>query len=181
MQVPLEIEFRHLDRSDAVEADIRAHVDKLEECFSRVTRCQVVVEKPHRHHHQGNLFHVRIVMSVPGRELVVNRAPAEHHAHEDVYVTIRDAFRAIRRQLEDYVREMRGQVKKHVGSPQGRVSRIFPESDFGLLETSDGREVYFHRNAVLGPGFDHLHTGDLVHFAEELGDKGPQASTVHPV
>ena len=84
MQTPLEIEFRHLDRSEAVEKNIEDHVRKLEEIFSRITRCEVVVEQPHRHHHQGNLFHVRILVTVPGRKLVVNRSPAAHHAHEDI-------------------------------------------------------------------------------------------------
>lgn len=180
MQTPLEIEFRHLDRSEAVETNIEEHVRKLEECSARITRCEVVVEQPHRHHHQGNLFHVRIKLSVPGRELVVSRAPAANHAHEDVYVTLRDAFRAIRRQLEDYVRELRGDVKQHVDSPRGRVIALKPEHDFGMLETPDGREVYFHRNSVLGGKFNQLQVGDRVQFNEEPGDQGPQANTVHP-
>jgi cold shock CspA family protein/ribosome-associated translation inhibitor RaiA len=180
MQTPLEIEFRHLDRSEAVEKHIKDHVRKLEECFARITRCEVVVEQPHRHHHQGNLFHVRIVLSVPGRELVVSRAPAENHAHEDVYVTLRDAFRAMRRQLEDYARELRGDVKQHAEPPRGRVISLNPEEAYGLLETPDGREIYFHHNAVRGGGFNQLKVGDHVHFSEELGDRGPQASTVHP-
>ncbi|MFN7804938.1 MAG: HPF/RaiA family ribosome-associated protein [Planctomycetaceae bacterium] len=179
MHTPLEIEFRHLDRSEAVETNIENHLRKLEECFARITRCEVVVEQPHRHHHQGNLFHVRITLSVPGRKLVVNRSPAANHAHEDIYVTVRDAFHAMRRQLEDYARELRGDVKQHGNAPHGRVIRLNPTADHGVLETADGREIYFHRNAVLGSGFDHLRVGDRVHFAEEQGDQGPQASTVH--
>lgn len=180
MHTPLEIEFRHLDRSEAVETNIENHLRKLEECFARITRCEVVVEQPHRHHHQGNLFHVRITLSVPGRKLVVNRSPAANHAHEDIYVTVRDAFHAMRRQLEDYARELRGDVKQHGNAAHGRVIRLNPTEDHGVLETADGREIYFHRNAVLGSGFDHLRVGDRVHFAEEQGDQGPQASTVHP-
>lgn len=180
MQTPVEIEFRHLDRSEAVEKHIEDHLRKLEQCFDRITRCEVVVEQPHRHHHQGNLFHVRIVLSVPGRKLVVNRSPAANHAHEDIAVTVRDAFHAMRRQLEDYARELRGDVKQHTGAPRGRVIGLNPAEDHGLLETTDGREIYFHRNAVLGSGFDHLRVGDRVHFAEESGDQGPRASTVHP-
>src|SRR6185369_9768484 len=93
MQVPAEISFRNMDRSEYVEADVREQVAKLEEISDRITRCRVVVDVPHRHQHQGNLYHVRIRLGVPHRELVVDRAPAEKHAHEDVYVAVRDAFK----------------------------------------------------------------------------------------
>jgi ribosome-associated translation inhibitor RaiA len=75
--------------------------------------CRVVIELHHRHHHQGNLYHVRVDLKVPDAEIVASREPAEHHAHEDVYVAIRDAFNAVRRRLEDYIRRRRGVVKAH--------------------------------------------------------------------
>jgi cold shock CspA family protein/ribosome-associated translation inhibitor RaiA len=181
MQVPVEIDFRNMERSEAVEDDIRQHVEKLEEFFDRITSCRVVLEAPHQHHHQGNLYHVRILLSVPRRELIVDREPSEHHAHEDIHVTIRDAFKAMRRQLEDYVREMRGDVKAHARPPHGKVARLFREEDYGFIETPDGRELYFHRNAVLDDAFDGLTLGAEVRFEEEAGDKGPQASTVRLV
>jgi cold shock CspA family protein/ribosome-associated translation inhibitor RaiA len=178
MQLPLEIEFRNMERSDVVEADIRRHAEKLERFFDRITSCRVVFETPHQHHRQGNLYHVRIVLSVPGRELVVDREPAEHHAHEDAHVTVRDAFNAMRRQLEDYVREVRGEVKTHHLSPRGKVVRLVPDKGYGFIETPDGRTLYFHRNALLGDTFEELSHGMEVRFHEEAGDKGPQASSV---
>jgi len=92
-------------------------------------------------------------------------------------VTLRDAFDAARRKLQDYARR-RGAVKALEARPHGRVSRMFQEKGYGFLETPDGREVYFHRNSVLELGFDHLQVGDRVYFAEGEGEKGPQASTV---
>lgn len=181
MQVPLDIDFRNMPRSEAVEDDIRRHAEKLEEFFDRITSCRVVVEAPHQRHRQGNLWHVRILVSAPRKELVVNREPDERHAHEDVYVAVRDAFKAVRRQLEDYVREMRGDVKAHETAPHGKVVQIVPEEGFGWIETSDGRQVYFHRNALLDGGFDGLELGTEVRFVEEMGEKGPQASTVRLV
>ena len=114
-----------------------------------------------------------IDMTVPGTELVVKR-----ESHEDIYVAIRDAFDAARRQLEDYARHQRGDVKTHESSPHARVSKLFREEGYGFLETPDGREIYFHRNSVLNGGFDPLEIGMEVRFAEEPGDEGPQASTV---
>jgi ribosome-associated translation inhibitor RaiA len=56
----------------------------------------------------GKLFNVHITLLVPDGELVVN-----HDQHEDVYVVLRDAFDAARRQLEDNARRQRGDVKLH--------------------------------------------------------------------
>lgn len=181
MQVPVEISFRNVDRSDSVEADIREKVAKLEEFFDRITCCHVVVEAPHKHHHQGNLYHVRIQLGVPHHELVVDREPREKHAHEDVYVAVRDAFKAIRRQLEDYVRELRGDSKTHPALPHGQIARLFPEEGYGFIQTPDEREIYFHANSLLEADFDHLEVGTEVRFVEEHGDDGPQATSVFPV
>jgi len=98
--------------------------------------------------------------------------------HKDIYVAIRDAFKATRRQLQDYARKQSGAVKHHEPAPHARVSRLFPEEGYGYLETSDGGEVYFHKNSVLHDGFEKLAVGTEVSFVEEAGDKGPQASTV---
>lgn len=108
MQIPLQITIRDIEHSDALETHIRDKADKLEEFFDRITSCRVVVDMPHKHHHQGKQFKVRIDIGVPGSEIVVNRDHAE-----DVYVALRDAFDSAKRQLEDYARKMRGDIKIH--------------------------------------------------------------------
>jgi ribosomal subunit interface protein len=108
MQIPPQITIRDMEHSDALETHIRDKVNKLDEFFDRIMSCRVVVEMPHKHHHQGKHFNVRLDIGVPGSELVVNRDHAE-----DVYVALRDAFDAAKRQLEDYARKMRGDVKTH--------------------------------------------------------------------
>ena len=121
MQIPLEIRFHNVDHSPAVEAAIREHAAKLEQFADQITRCRVTVEAPHKHHQQGNLYTVRVDVHYPGGEIVVARDPSAHQAHEDVYVALRDAFKAARRQLQDRVRVQRGQVKPHEGPPRGRI------------------------------------------------------------
>jgi ribosomal subunit interface protein len=181
MQVPLRITFRQLAPSDALEAKVRERAAKLERFAEHVTGCHVVIETPHRHHHQGKLFHVTVDVTLPGGELIVSREAQQHHAHEDAFVAIRDAFDAAIRRLEDHVRRRRVQVKRHEEPPHGRVRTLFAEEGYGFIETADGREVYFHRNSVLDGGFDALEVGRRVRFVEELGEKGPQASSVHPL
>lgn len=107
MTIPLQISFRNTDPSPAVETRIRERAESLERFSDRITSCRVIVERNHRHHHQGNLYHVRVDLRVPGNQIVASREHGDRHAHEDVYVAVRDAFDAAERQLEDHVRRQR--------------------------------------------------------------------------
>jgi cold shock CspA family protein len=206
IKIPLQITFRNMESSELVEAHIREAAQKLDMFCDDIMGCRVLVQVPHQHHRKGKLYHVRIDLTVPGAEFVIKRAPklttdrplrfpkapddvqleetrelSKFAAHDDIRLSIRDAFDAARRKLQDYVRRRRGVVKTHEGSAHARVTRLFPDEGFGFLETPDGREIYFHENSVLESGFSGLDIGSEVHFVEELGEKGPQATTVTPV
>jgi len=180
MQVPLQIAFHNLERSDAIEELIEEKVAWLERYYDRITSCRVVVEAPHRHHRQGNPHQVRIDLTVPGGEIIINREE-KHDQGQDLYVVIREAFDVARRRLEDHISRMRNEVKSHEPAPHARVATLFPDEGYGFIETIDGREIYFHQNAVLNGDFNHLQVGSFVTFVEESGEKGPQASTVRRV
>ena len=130
--IPVQITFRHMEPSPAVEARILEEASDLDRYFDRITNCQVVVEAPHRHRQPGGrTFHIGIEISVPGTRLVVSHEPSLHSTmvqtgtgeaekrletqpdHKDVYGCIRDAFKTARRRLEDYARLMRGDTKHH--------------------------------------------------------------------
>jgi ribosomal subunit interface protein len=113
MQVPLQVTFRGFPSSEAVESRISAKVAKLQRLSERITGCRVVIESPHHHQHKGNTYRVSIDLTVPDGEIVVGRHNGLNHAHEDVYVAIRDAFAALERQLQDHVRRQRGDIKHH--------------------------------------------------------------------
>lgn len=181
MQQPLQITFRDMPPSEAVEAVIREKAEKLDQFFDKIMSCRVMVESPHTHQHQGILFHVRVDLTVPGGELVASRSPGDNHAHEDVYVAIRDAFDAAKRQLQEYKRKLKNKVKTHTPPAHGQVIELLPDQDCGRILTSDGRDIYFHRNSLVRGEYDELDVGSEVRFAEEAGDQGPQASTVHVV
>ena len=183
MQVPLQIDFQNMDRSEAVEARVRERANKLEQFYPRITACRVTVVAPHRHHRHGGLYDVRINLDVPGRNILVTHAGPQNHAHEDVYVALRDAFNAAQRQLEDHSRKVRQKVKRHEVPTHGVVVRTFPYEGYGFVALPDGQEIYFHRNAVIDDGFDKLEVGHEVRLeiAEGESAQGPQASTVRPV
>lgn len=113
MQEPIQITFRGIDPSEAVERRILAKAADLERFCSEIVSCHVTVDAQHHKHHKGNLYEVRIDLRVPGKEIVAGRDHGQDHAHEDVYVAVRDAFDAAARQLEDHVRLRRGYVKRH--------------------------------------------------------------------
>jgi ribosomal subunit interface protein len=178
MEVPTQISFRGVESSAAIEAKVRERVARLERYYDRIIGCRVMIEAPHRRHQHGTIYHVRVDVVVPGGELVVNREPAEHHQHEDLYVAIRDAFDAAQRRLEDHARRQRGAVKAHEARPGGVVAQLFVSEGYGFIESMDGRELYFHRNSVLDDAFDRLAIGSRVEFVDEPGEQGTQASTV---
>lgn len=173
MKIPLQITARNFDLTEPIEELIREKAEKLDLFYEQIMRCRVLLEAPHRRQQKGTLYNVRIEITVPGKELVVKKEP-----HEDLYVSIGNAFDTAHRQLDGYSRRRRGEVKRHEETPYARVSQLFPGMDYGLLTTPDSREIYFHRNSVLGFDFEDLKIGMEVRFVEKSGDKGPQASTV---
>lgn len=182
MQLPLQIVFRDMDPSPAVEAAIRDRAEKLDRFFGRVVSCRVVIEAPHRHKHKGKLYQVRVELNVPRGDIAVTHSGPQNHAHEDVYVAVRDAFDAARRLLEDHARRLRDDTKKHAKPLHGKIARLFPDEGYGFVDTPDG-EVYFHRNSIAGASFDKLKVGAEVRLVVAEGEsaKGPQASTVTPI
>jgi cold shock CspA family protein/ribosome-associated translation inhibitor RaiA len=179
MQTPIEIDFQGMDARPDVRTAIAKHVAELEQRCGRVTACRVVLKAPGGHHRTGGLYEINISLALPeGREVNVDRTAQADERHSDLDFAINDAFKRARRQLQDQVRELQGQVKHHEGPPIGTVVQLDPLGEFGLLESNDGQEIYFHRNSVLDGDYSRLAVGSRVTYAEEMGEKGPQASTV---
>lgn len=174
MQNALQITFRDMPPSEALETRIRDKVAKLEKFHPHITSCRVTVEESHRHQNQGRHFGVKVEVHVPGGQPVV--ASLKHD--EDVYVAVRDALGAVRRRLEEGLRETRGAVKAHETPRHGKVARVFAEEGFGFIQTDDGSEFYFSRDNVVHPRFEDLGSGVPVQFIEEAATEGAQAKRV---
>ena len=119
MSLPIQVTWRGIQPSAALETRIRETAQGLEKFSSQIVYCRVVIELPHKHGHQGRVYEVRVQITTPGAQLIAQHEHRERHTHEDPYVAVRDAFRAVRRQLEDYERERRGDVKRHTQDPMG--------------------------------------------------------------
>ena len=199
MKSQLQITYRNMKPSAEIEDWIRAEAAKLDTLYSQVMGCRVTVEVPHRHHRKGSPYHIRIDLTVPRGEIVVKREPSlstrarqlgereikkqteVRIPHKKLRQAINDAFKAAGRRLQDYARRQRGDIKSPTLLPEARVSKILPQEGYGFLTSDDGREIYFHKNSVLGQAFPRLKVGTTVRFVEEAGEKGPQASTVRIV
>ena len=120
METLLQVTFRNINRSEALEAKIRERTERLERHFDRIIGCRVAVEEVSTRHRKGSHFQVRIDVTVPGTELVAGHDRQEHHAYTDVYVALRDAFDAVDRQLQDYVQRQEGRSLARDAAPPQR-------------------------------------------------------------
>ena len=187
MEIPLELSFENIEKSEALEARIRESVDRLDAMYHRLVACRVSVSMPHESSRKGQIPRIRIEMSVPGDNLVISDEPhrfEEKYKHADIYNAVDEAFAAAERRLRAFKERKRGDVKTH-GEDEapplvGIVTGLRPDEDYGFLRAAEGGELWFHRNAVAGAGFEALGEGDIVHYVETVGESGPQASTVIP-
>ncbi|MBU6309941.1 MAG: HPF/RaiA family ribosome-associated protein [Planctomycetes bacterium] len=128
MQTQPQVSFDDLPIDEAVRDAALDHIDQLQRLSHRITGCHVVVAQPHRHHREGRLYSVRVDLVVPGSEIVVNRDHHRDHAHEDVFVALRDSFLIARRRLEDHVRRRQGGERRHAAGVRDTRSGAADES-----------------------------------------------------
>ena len=159
-----------------VEHLVERGVAELEQRCGRIVRCEVRITVPHRYPTGEPVeYVVGIELTTPAGDVTVTRQGAAQLPD-----AIQEAFRAAERQLVDVV-EVREEARAPVDAGVAAVRRVLAWDGYGFLETPDGREIYFHRNAVKGAGFDALQPGDAVRFVEAEGERGPQASAVFPL
>jgi cold shock CspA family protein/ribosome-associated translation inhibitor RaiA len=182
MDVPPEIAFRGLEPSDALKERILAGIEDLEEVYDHLVSCRVMVEDTTAARHSGKIYRVRLDIGVPHQTVFVDRKPVEADERRDVYQAVKSAFDIARRRLHDLKEKQRHDVKTPVLPPHGRVVKLLTDEAgvrYGFLMAEDGREIYFHENALAaGLDYEDLDVGTEVRFAEDQGDEGPQASTV---
>ena len=179
MRPILQIHYGNVNKTSSIEDMIQKKVAKLQKVCADLISCRVSIEKPQQHQRVGNPYRVRLDLKAPGKEIVTIRESSKGDMHDPLAKVITDAFTAVQLQLKEYKERKQGEVKFHPEQQiQAIVARLFPTGDYGFLKTFDGREIYFHRNSVLNGDFGRLEIGTGVRFNEEMGEKGPQATTV---
>lgn len=181
MKVPLQVAFHGVPTSSKIDELVRERAEKLERVCDHITSCRVTIEKPHRSRGAAEHWQVRVDIRVPpSHELVVRRESTEMSTRDGLHGVVVRAFEAARRRLEKLNERQRGLVKGHPAQEVGGiVRRLF--DDHGFVRTLDGRDIYFHRNAVLSDDFEALGIGMGVAFEEEEGEEGPHATTLRVI
>ncbi|MCG6138552.1 MAG: HPF/RaiA family ribosome-associated protein [Nostoc sp. LLA-1] len=183
MKISPEITYRNVEKTNAIDTLIQEKIAKLELVCNYINSCHIAIEKTHDRPRSGSPYRVRIDMTVPpGHEIVAQSNPGESNQYDPLDAVIRDAFNAARQQLiklsERQQESHRAQNQEVEQDTTALVTKLFHDRGYGFLKTLDGREIYFHRNSVLHNDFERLGIGTGVHFSLEMGEEGPQASTV---
>ena len=183
MQIPYDVSYRDVDKTDALAGLIDEKVGKLEEVCDHISSCHIAVEKTHDHPKSGSPYRVRLDITVPpGHEIAVVKSPDDGVQYDPVDTVIRSAFDAAVRQLKELNDRQNQHVKTHPEQQIGGiVTKLFPEEGYGFLKSMSSEDIYFHQNSVLNGEFDRLTVGSGVQFFVTEGEDGPQASTVRLV
>jgi ribosome-associated translation inhibitor RaiA/cold shock CspA family protein len=183
MQVPLELTFRDVDKSDAIEALVHEKIEKLERVCGELTSCRVAIERPHKRRQTGDQYRVRLDINVPpGHDIVITEESDPDQKSDPLHGVVREAFETARRRLRRLSEKRQDARKQPPKTPvTALVSELNPVEGSGRLRTPDGRDIYFQRNAVLNDDYDRLEIGTGVRHVEKMDEKGPVASTVQIV
>jgi cold shock CspA family protein/ribosome-associated translation inhibitor RaiA len=171
----LHIEGQHVQLEPEWRAKIEGELDRLQKHYhDPILHARVEIIGT-AHHHLG-AFEVHLVVAVAGDTLTITRQG------DLVLPLLAEACDVLDRRLLEHSRLRQQESKTHGEvARHGRVLRLFPQDDYGFIETEDGLEVYFHAHAVKKGKFAHLRPGTAVKFAQEAGDQGPQAVWVQPL
>ncbi|HEV7866147.1 MAG TPA: HPF/RaiA family ribosome-associated protein [Chthoniobacteraceae bacterium] len=180
MQVPLEIAYHQVSKSEAIDALIREKMDHLEQFCDHITSCAIVVERPHLHERSGNPFRVRLDLHVPpGHEIVAVAGQEHNEMHDELQTVVIDAFDKAERQLKELTERQRGETKKHEdAAPVAVISQLDLATGRGTITDLTGRDIYFDRSNVIGKEFEALAVGMAAVYTEDAAEEEPRAKTV---
>lgn len=179
--IDLKIQCLDFTESPSITSAVESHLESLKKTNSQIMSCHVVISKPHRKQHHGNTYQVKLRLHMAGKQIIIDKDSGKNHAHEDIYIAIRDAFLAAKRKVEEFSRMREGRIKERVRPMHAKIVRIIPADDCGFIVSEDHREIYFHKNALLNDNFENLKVGQEVRFSEAMGEKGPQITSMEIV
>lgn len=181
MEVPPEMAFRGVEPTDRLKTRILDGIETLEGVYPNLISCRTMVADDTPDQRSGTSYRVRVEVGIPSKTLVVEREYPEPDERPTLDQAITEAFSVARKRLVKAKKLQRGEGKTHELPPHARVVRLLIDDTgvrYGFLENREGRQVYFHEEALVDLEYDDLEVGDEVRYAAAEGDKGLQASTV---
>ncbi|NNM61628.1 MAG: ribosome-associated translation inhibitor RaiA [Steroidobacteraceae bacterium] len=101
MQKSLNITFRHMPPSDAVEERAREMFARLERVHPEILGCHVTIDTPEGHQTKGAPFVIKIEIEMPGRAVHVDGSRSRHPQDANAYNALHHAFDTARRLLDE--------------------------------------------------------------------------------
>jgi cold shock CspA family protein len=184
MQVAPEIAFRDVEPQERIKEQILAGIDDLEEVYPDLVSCRTMVADDTPGQRTGTNIRVRLDIGIPHHEVVVVEDNPASGDTRTVEQTVRDAFQTGRRRLKREKAQQGRNTDSHELPPHGRITRLLTDDRgvrYGFLLDGEGRQIYFHEDALVELEYQELEVGDEVRIAVAAGDEGPQASTVAPL
>ncbi len=138
MQIPLEISYRDVYKTDELENLIREKAGKLEKVCDHITSCHVAIEKPQKSLINGSPYRIRIDIRIPpGHELIIKREPGEGNMDESLFAIVRETFEAAKRKTQKLCKKQRSKIKNHPAQETvAIVSELYPENGYGFIKDS---------------------------------------------
>ena len=167
----IRINVRNTELLKEWEDKIGEEVSKLESRYPEIIHdLRFTIVAPS--HHRLGAFEIRAVSTVPGDTIVVK------NNGELVIPLIGDVFNDLNRQLREYNRKRQHLTRQELSCGIGRIRRVVPKGEYGFIQSTDGREIYFHKNSLKNCAYDDIQEGDSVEFSVDEGEKGPRATWV---
>ncbi len=172
----LQVEGRNLEVRKSWQEKIETEKGRLERHHPALVHHLRITIADTKHHKEGG-YELQLVASVPNDTVVVKRKG------EKIRAMLGDAFDTLGLQLKELQRKRRQTSKASAEGDQasnneGVIKKVVPYEAYGFIATSDGRDVYFHENALKDMKIDQITEGDMVKFGEAEGDRGPCAAWV---
>lgn len=181
MEVPPEMAFRGIEPTDELKRRILDGISMLEGVYPNLISCRSMVADETPDQTSGKSYRVRLEIGIPSKSVVVDQRHPEPDERPTLDQTINEAFSIARKRLVKAKKLQRGETKIHELPPHGRIVRLLIDDKgvrYGFLENREGRQIYFHEEALVDLEYDDLEVGDEVRYAAAQGDEGLQASTV---
>ncbi len=145
MSTDFQIVFHNIDQSDAIIDNVNKRIEKLRRFTNDIMGGRVVLDSPHNHQNKGKVFSVTLEIRTPNKEIVVNQDKHDNHAHEDMYVAIRDAFNAAERQIKSVDKKHR-KMPIHEIEAQAQAQQMQQEAT-DIDETDELEDEYTNLRA----------------------------------
>lgn len=95
----LDLCFQNMPEIKSIRRHVEREVDKLNKTFIGIEKCKVIIELPYHHRYPGNIYNLKIELTIPEDKLIVTRSPSVRGDESNLFNIIHEAFDEMYRML----------------------------------------------------------------------------------